>query len=418
MLDWKALMVVPIQAGTSLPISAWTKLSLRAIFDYCKWDPQCADHSVLGRAPLLLQPDTAAELGSLAECLTREALAAEDEILANTKLLRRLSIPKPIRACLERAETEPPTNHVRVMRFDFHFTTRGWQISEVNADVPGGYVEASGWNKLFAEPVQEYEAPGDPTAAYADAICEIVTNGDLVALAHATVYSEDRQVMAHLARELESRGMKTCLISPRNLSWSGGRALLKTGFATGQPAIVVRLSPAEWLPSMCEKSCWAPWFGASLTPLSNPGKALLLQSKRFPLVWNELKTDLTTWRKLLPATFCPSEMQKLDRDELVLKPAFGRVGEDVAIRGLTDPRERRAILRAVRRKESLWIAQERFDVLPILAAEGTIFPCIGVYTVNGKMAGLYGRAGCSALIDQNAQDIAVLIRREGTGRIE
>jgi glutathionylspermidine synthase len=411
-------MMAPIQAGASLPNSEWSKLRLRAIFDYCKWDPQCGDHSVLGRFPLLLEFDTAVELGHLAECLTREALAAEDEILANTKLLRRLSIPKPIRECLERAEKDPRANHVRVMRFDFHFTTRGWQISEVNADVPGGYVEASGWNRLFAEQLDGYEAPSAPTAVYADAICKTVPDGGLVALAHATVYSEDRQVMTHLGRELESRGRKTCLISPRNLNWSGGQAMLKTGFAIGQLAMVVRLSPAEWLPSMCEKSCWAPWFAESVTPLSNPGKALVLQSKRFPLVWNELKTDLAMWRKLLPPTSCPSEIKKLDRDDLVLKPAFGRVGEDVAIRGLTEPRQHQEILRAARRQESLWVAQERFDVVPVPTAEGNVFPCIGAYTVNGEMAGLYGRADRNALIDQNAQDIAVLIRRETKRRVQ
>jgi len=224
--------------------------------------------------------------------------------------------------------------------------------------------------------------------------------------------------MAHLGRELERCGRKTCLISPRNLNWNSGQAMLKTGFAIGQPEMVVRLSPAEWLPGMCERSGWAPWFGESVTPLSNPGKALALQSKRFPLVWNELKTDLTTWRKLLPRTSCPSGIKNLDRDDLVLKPAFGRVGEEVAIRGLTGKSEHKEIMRAVRRKESLWVAQERFDVVPVSTADGDMFPCIGVYTVNGKMAGLYGRAGRNALIDQNARDIAVLIRPETTGRIQ
>ncbi len=126
------------------------------------------------------------------------------------------------------------------MRFDFHFTTRGWQISEVNAEVLGGYVEASGWNKLFAEQLDGYSAPAHPTATYANAICKTVPDDGLVALAHATVYSQDRQVMAHLGRELERCGRKTCLISPRNLNWSSGQAMLKTGFAIGQPEMVVR----------------------------------------------------------------------------------------------------------------------------------------------------------------------------------
>ena len=57
-------------------------------------------------------------------------------------------------------------------------------------------------------------------------------------------------------------------------------------------------------------------------------------------------------------------------------------------------------------------------MVPVPTAEGNVFPCIGVYTVNGEMAGLYGRAGRKALIDQNARDIAVLIRRETKRRIQ
>jgi glutathionylspermidine synthase len=408
----------PIQAGDSLSHDRWSRLRLRMIFDHCKWDPQCGDNPVLGRFPLLLEPQTVDELGDLAERLTREALAAEDQILENPRLLERLSIPRSIRKCLQVAGRKSHAAHIRVMRFDFHYTTRGWQISEVNADVPGGYVEASNWNELFAEEFEEFKAPGKPTTAYADAICESAPTSSLVALAHATVYSEDRQVMVHLGQELERRGRKTCLISPRNVSWQSGRAKLATAFATCDPAVLVRLTPAEWLPSASEKPGWEPWFGASVTPLSNPGRAIVLQSKRFALAWDELNTELTTWRKLLPVSTCPSEIGNLDRDDLVLKPAFGRVGEDVAIRGVTETREHKEILRAARRQEAQWVAQQRFDVIPVSTPDGDEFPCIGVYTVNGKMAGLYGRSARTALIDQHARDVAVLIRRTKTGRLQ
>ena len=388
------------------------------IFDHCKWDPQCGDHAVLGRFPLLLESQTVDELGDLAEQLTQEALAAEDQILENPRPLARLSIPKSIRDCLRISGRDTHAENVRVMRFDFHYTTRGWQISEVNADVPGGYVEASGWNELFAGEFVEFSAPCKPTPAYADAICKSIPTGSLVALAHATVYSEDRQVMVHLGRALEGRGIKTCLVSPRNVSWLNGRAKLTASFAPCDPGVVVRLTPAEWLPSMCEKNGWEPWFGASVTPLSNPGRAIVLQSKRFPLVWYELKTELTTWRRLLPVSTCPSEIGNLNRDDLVLKPAFGRVGEDVAIRGVTETHQYKEILRAARKRETQWIVQQRFSVIPVSTPDGDEFPCIGVYTVNGKMAGLYGRSVRTALIDQHAQDVAVLIRRTKTGRLQ
>ena len=222
--------------------------------------------------------------------------------------------------------------------------------------------------------------------------------------------------MVHLGRELESRGMKACLISPRNLSWCNGKAKLDTRFANADPAVLIRLSPAEWLPSMCEGTGWEPWFHGSVTPLSNPGRALILQSKRFPVLWSELKTDLSTWRQLLPRSYCPSEIKNLDRQDLVLKPAFGRVGEDVGIRGVTPAEKCGEIVRAARKNEGLWIAQQRFEVVPVATEDGEIFPSIGVYTVNGKMAGLYGRAAYTALIDQDALDVAVLTRRDNSGR--
>jgi glutathionylspermidine synthase len=411
-------MINPLKAGQRISLESWKRLRIRMIFDHCKWDPQCGDHAVLGRFPLLLEAQTADELGDLAEKLTREALAAEDQILANPRLLERLSVPKLIRERLQAAGPEIRADHIRVMRFDFHFTTRGWQISEVNADVPGGYVEASGWNELVAGEFEEFVAPRKPTEAYADAICERAPSDSAVALAHATVYSEDRQVMAHLAGELERRGRKTYLVSPKNLSWKNGRALLATAFACCEPAVVVRLSPAEWLPGMCGKRDWQPWFGDSRTPLSNPGRALILQSKRFPLVWDELKTDLSTWRKLLPVSACPSEIANLNSNDLVLKPAFGRVGEDVAIRGVTEASRYSQILRAARKRETEWIAQQRFEVAPVPSTEGNEFPCIGVYTVNGKMAGFYGRSARTALIDQDARDVAVLVRRTKMRRIQ
>lgn len=358
------------------------------------------------------------QLSDLAERLTGEVLAGESEILGKPELLSRLAIPAHIRRCLETGEPRSNATDIRVMRFDFHYTTRGWQISEVNADVPGGYVEAAGWNELFAGQYDELSAPGSPTRAYAKAISDVSPPGGLIALAHATVYSEDRQVMVHLGRKLQLRGLNTQLVSPRNILWHKGEARLSKSFAQESPAAIVRLSPAEWLPNMCDKQSWQPWFWGGKTPLSNPGKALISQSKRFPLVWDGLKTDLSTWRKLLPKSVCPSEVNNLDQDDLVLKPAFGRVGEDVGIRGVTDSQSYKQILRAARKRESHWIAQNRFKVVPVPTEDGDVFPCIGVFTVNGKASGFYGRAAHRELIDQDAFDVAVLISCESLGRLQ
>ena len=371
---------------------------------------------MLSRFPLIVAAETAEHLGALAEALTREALTAEQEILTKSRLLGRLGLPSAIRECLSRAGTEEMARNVRVMRFDFHYTTEGWRISEVNADVPGGYVEASGWNALLATHYDGTTAPPDPTNEYANGICEELAPGSLIALAHSTVYSEDRQVMVHLGRELQKREMQVCLLSPRNLSWSDGAVFLKTNFESGAPLSLVRLSPAEWLPGEVRRENWEGWFEPNRTPLSNPGRALILQSKRFPLAWDALTSELSTWRRLLPETRCPSDVRTVANGEWVLKPALGRVGEDVGICGVSSSSEYERIRELARRQPEHWVAQKRFHVMPVATCDGDVFPCIGVYTVNGKFAGLYGRAACTPLINENAFDVAVLIRNEEAAR--
>jgi glutathionylspermidine synthase len=408
-------MQSPIVAGANLDDETWRKLRLRAIFDYCKWDPRCGDQEVLAQFPLILQKETVGELAFFAEALTREALAAEYEISCKPDLLARLSIPKTIQACLRESGGGRTARDVRVMRFDFHYTTEGWRISEVNADVPGGYVEASGWDTLMATKYGHLAAPPDPTCAYANAICAGLQPGSLVALVHATVYSEDRQVMVHLGRELGLHGMRARLASPRNLCWHDGFGNINTDFENSGVDFVVRLSPAEWLPEGCARESWAPWFGASKTPLSNPGHAIILQSKRFPLVWDSLPCDLSTWRRLLPETRCPNEVMDVTGEESVVKPAFGRVGEDVGIRGVTNAEDYGRILKAMSDAPAQWVAQRRFDVIPVPTETGDIFPCVGVYTVDGKFAGLYSRAARVPLIDAGALDIATLIRSDHGG---
>jgi hypothetical protein len=96
-------------------------------------------------------------------------------------------------------------------------------------------------------------------------------------------------------------------------------------------------------------------------------------------------------------------------DEWVLKPALGRVGEDVAIAGVTAGADWKRIARDVRRHPSHWVAQRRFAATPMQVAGTDRYPSVGVYTVNGKVAGAYGRIADRPLIDSRAQDAAVLI---------
>ena len=410
-------MAAPLQAGSFLPRDAWLGLQRRAIFDFCKWDIQCEDRSVLARFPLLLESATASYLNETAEALAREALAAEAEILQRPELIARLGLPRAIRRALQEAASDGPvTPNLRVMRFDFHPTPDGWHISEVNADVPGGFVEASGWNSLFAENWPGACVPSAPSEAYARAIGNAIGPNGLVALVHATAYSDDRQVMLHLARCLAKQGLRACLLSPSHLRWQHGRAEICADFASGRPDAIVRFFPAEWLPNLSREDCWKPYFDGTKILLSNPGVALVLQTKRFPLVWDSLCADLSVWRKLLPETREVSRMRTAIDDSWVLKPAFGRVGEGIGIRGITPSGDFQKIAQEAHRHPQKWVAQKRFDILPLATESGEKFPCIGVFTIAGRAAGFYGRVSDNPIITQHAQDAAVLLQPAGKAR--
>ena len=58
------------------------------------------------------------------------------------------------------------------------------------------------------------------------------------------------------------------------------------------------------------------------------------------------------------------------------------------------------------------MAQRRFETLAIATPIGQMRPCLGVYTVNGQAAGIYGRLGRGAVIDYAATDVAVLVSED------
>jgi glutathionylspermidine synthase len=398
-----------IRAGQALQRDQWLALRTRLIFDFCKWDVQSEDHSVLAQFPLLMEPDTAAFLEQTAEALSAEALAAESEIVGRPKLLTKLRLPRKIRRALQNAGNAKPAPAVRVMRFDFHFTTEGWRVSEVNADVPGGFIEASGWNALFGAAVPGMRVPPNTSEIYAQAIRDAVGANGRAALVHATAHSDDRQVMQHLARSLAAQGVAAHAVSPAHIHWSNGRAEIRSKFASGRPAALVRFFPADWLPKLPSRDSWEPYFSGSTTLLSNPGAAIVLQTKRFPLVWDELTSDPSNWRRLLPETREARYMKSALDDFSILKPALGRAGEGIGMPGVTPRQEMAEIYFHARGHPREWVSQKRFDAVPIATETRAMFYCIGVFTINGKAAGFYGRVAERPLIDQNAQDAAVLI---------
>jgi glutathionylspermidine synthase len=380
----------------------FAEIRLRTIFDCCKWDPQFGDRGALAPFPLILSSESWQELQLAAEALARETLAAEEEILGRPELWRDLRIPRAVRCVLKNTRA----GFARVMRFDFHLTSAGWRISEVNSDVPGGFVEGSGFASIMATAYEGTTAAGNAAEAYSRAIARAVEKGARIGLVHATAYSDDRQVMVYLGRMLSQHAISSELLGPGDVTWNGEARSTASG---ARLDALVRFFPAEWLPNLPRRSRWSTFFGDSPAPLSNPGSALLTQSKRLPLIWDRLTTSMTAWRALLPETLDPRHANSKENGEWVLKPVFGRVGEGIGIRGVTPEKTWKAILRSVRMWPSHWIAQRRFPTLPLVHGDQTYFPCVGVFVIDGKAAGTYGRIATNPIVDSNAMDIAVLL---------
>ena len=403
-------MTTPWLPARRLPEDDFARLRQRAIFDCCKWDPQVEDVCTIAAFPLLLSRDAWNELVSLAQSLARETLAAEAELLQRPELLARLGLPRRALRALERVRTEGATAGLaRLMRFDFHFTSDGWRISEVNSDVPGGLNEASGIPPLIAPWYPEASAVGHPADAYVDELLRGLPSGATVALLHATAYSDDSQMMTYLARRLAARGARGVLASPAAVRWRNGVAEI----GSARPDALVRFFPADWLADLPWATGWPAFYAGGRTPVSNPATALVTQSKRWPLVWDALHTPLPAWRALLPETRDPRDVPWRTSDEWVVKPVLGRVGEDVAIPGLLPDKEWRRVRRDCGWHPGRWVAQRRFRITPLELEDGAVFPCAGMYTVGERVIGAYGRVARRPMIDGRAEDAAILCAAAG-----
>lgn len=381
----------------------------RMMLEGCKWDPQVGDTASLAAFPLVIPGAVARSLGMLAEQLSVEALEAERAVLDNPKCLKILGLRNDIRSALA-ADMEPSPAAARVVRYDFHPTSDGWKISEANADVPGGYTEASLFPQLIAEHFPGSLPSGNPAQALAQAISKNAGSSRRVGLLAASGHMEDQQVIAFLAGLLQREGCSTIRTHPRQIFWDSGVALIKIGGEKPEPLdALVRFYQGEWIERGTEGRGIAPYFRGGRTPVCNPGTALVIESKRFPLVWDRLGLELPTWRALLPPTHCPRRWKKRSEQGWVLKTAFCNTGDTVAFSDGPDQNRWRRARWSARLRPDHWVAQRRFDTLQLPTPLGLMYPCLGVYTINGRAAGIFGRISVSSLIDFNAIEVAVLI---------
>jgi hypothetical protein len=228
----------PLRSEKAIGGSAFVALRRRAVLEGYKWDPQVGDVDTLSPFPLVMKSSVWKQLAFQAERLTKEAIAAEEEISQQPELLEYMGLPIRLRRVLAKKTPLTPTAG-RVMRFDFHYTTQGWRISEANSDVPGGFSEASYFTGLMAQNFPNLQPAGNPGDAWSRAIAEIAGISGAVALLSSPGYMEDHQVIAFLAARLREQGCLTYLAKPEQLFWRDGVAHLD-GWYRGPLAAIVK----------------------------------------------------------------------------------------------------------------------------------------------------------------------------------
>jgi glutathionylspermidine synthase len=355
----------PIRAGDAIDAIAFRDIRQRMVLDGCKWDPQVGDVATLAAFPLMISRNAWRQIEQLAEQLASELLAAEQEIRLRPELLRLLGLPRRLDSAVRESCAHPPA--ARIMRFDFHWTTNGWQISEVNSDVPGGFAESGLFAQLMAEATSVGQTTGDAGRAWCAALAREAA-GKPVAFLAAAGFMEDQQVVSYLAGQLRAMDLEAFLVQADQLERRDDIATFR-GHALGA---IVRFYQAEWL-ATCRTAPFLRHLTSSRTPISNPLAAIIGESKRLPLTWDHLHTPLPRWRSLLPETREVRAAPWSTSDEWLLKTALCNTGDTVSIRELLTPRQWQSVRRDVWLRPRNWIAQRRFETTPVSTPLGSLF---------------------------------------------
>jgi len=380
-----------IKIGT-IPISDFPDYRLDVMFDAYKWDLQVGKHCTINDKVVLLDPSEMDFLSTSAVALYHETVNMEHALKNRPDLAVEMGISQEMVDELCNCNYDPSA-HIRLMRFDFHPTTEGWQISEVNSDVPAGYPEASILPKLAEKHFEGYHQFGNFGDILVERLTRLAQPNSTIAYLHDTHTVEDYQILHFIGDLMEQKGYNSIYGDPVHVNW-------KDNIATDIDAIV-RYFPVEWL-EFAKGVGWRS-FVNSKTPSCNHPIALLTQSKRLPLIWDELGTAVPTWKQLLPETKCASSFTS--GQDFILKPAFGRVGEGINIPGTLSSEEDFEIKAAAVEHPEQWVAQKMFESVPI---DG-LHLNLGVFVVDGEFAGVYARSSEQARIDGDSSEIPVLV---------
>lgn len=409
----------------SIPKDKYDEYRLSLMFDCYKWDPQFLDNNTIAKSALVITNEEHEELKKLTEQLDEETRQAEVFLNNNLQYTKPLDLPFKLRKEIKTMKNYEPEKHLRLMRYDFHpIKDEKWAVSEVNSDVPGGFAEASLMPKvaleIFGNENYTYRSFGD--IFIRKLIYKLIGEEEnenvkklahqyRIMLVHCTSYSDDRQVMQFLGDRLKDIGFQVIYGAADHLNFKDNIAYSILDGNEGKIDAIIRFTPLEWIKDIKPKR-WQGYFDTYTLSCNHP-VAIFAQTKRFPFVWDILEQNgisMSTWRKLLPDTL---EIKKTKgKVGYIYKPVYGRVGEKISIKEACKDDEYKKIMSDVKIHPKKYLAQKRFESLPIIDEFGNEFHiCLGSYAIDGSHAGYYARVSTLPRIDSNAADIPVLIEK-------
>jgi glutathionylspermidine synthase len=373
--------------------------------EYLMWNAYVEGRLCALADPVRLPDRELAELIALSERFSRLLEKTIDRVLEEPALLEQYHFAPDVRSMIRsHPRPRPP---VILARYDAFRTPQGWMFSEFNCDVPGGIHEGAALNDVIL---------GDPTRfrvlpLLADALCRDRVK-PTVAVCYASGYAEDLEQCQFLRRAWSRLGLRAILCNPENLVEAGHRLVV-----FGEPVdAVYRFFPGEWMAPLEGLGAILRAYRQGHVVMVNDFTALIAQSKRTMALWHE-RPDLFTGeeRRLIaqhvPRTsvFRREELRRYrrERDRLVIKRQFGRVGEEVLMGHLCEPREWSDWLGWPASEPDQWIVQERFSNLPVEVGGEPLYACFGPYVVSGRFAGFYTRLAPDGFITYRALVAAV-----------
>ena len=398
-----------------IPEDRYYDYKIQAMFDCYKWDPQFCDNNTLSRYVLVLSKEENEELIKLTQKLDKETRHAEEYLNKNTKIAKKLSLPKKILEQIPNMQNYEKTQNIRLMRYDFHPSINGnWVVTEVNSDCPGGFAESSLLPNLAREfidmPNLEYNSFGERMV---EAINKKLNKKDTIMMIHCTCFSDDRQVMQYMGDRLKKEGYNIIYGAADHINFKNKKAYCILENNQTSIDLIFRFTPLEWLIQMKPRR-WDGYF-SSLTKSCNHPISIYAQSKRFPFVWDDLEKagiNMKTWRSLIPETF--EVKNTILKDGYIYKPVYGRVGEKISIKEACKDDEYEKILKDVKKHPKQYLIQKKFESNPLKTKDGKQYHiCIGSYTIEGEHAGYYARMSQYPRIDSYAEDIPVLVENRG-----